>query len=129
MLSSLTTLGQSQSSKGVNKAREASDSIKPGRQPQDQLTISIEPAERATADESTCAVTRFAGSNLFILRDPRAGTPGFMLSLASRALLKSLRRLNIVYLDFDKAKGLQIVDQRLRTRSRSGRPCGRGFCG
>ena len=72
---------------GGRRAREASDSIKPGAQaPGSRVRKSIQPVKRAAALCVT-AVARSAGSTAFFALDPGACAPGFMLSLASRALL------------------------------------------
>ena len=47
----------------------------------------IEPAKRATAHDLPRLSPAFAGSNKFLCDDPGACAPGFMLSLASRALV------------------------------------------
>ena len=47
----------------------------------------IEPAKRATALDLPRLSPAFAGSNKFLCDDPGACAPGFMLSLASRALV------------------------------------------
>src|SRR4051812_48987388 len=80
------------------KAREASDSIKPGAQaPGCELKIRLSPRSGRQRLGSR-AVARFAGSTMFGVGDPGAGAPGYMLSPASRAqrywssLNKKLRR-------------------------------------